>query len=108
MEASQSYKIEKQSSELEVHFVSSNVIQFSDPEAAQALIQDVLEHDDASIEQVVFNVRELNRVNSAFLGIFVQMSKTLHNLDKSFGVRGANPAIRKIMELTKLTPMMLD
>lgn len=108
MEAAKSYSIQKHNTDLEVKFISSNVMQFSDPEAAQSLIQDVLEHDDPTIERVVFNVQELNRVNSAFLGIFVQLSKTLQHLDKSFGVKGANPAIRKIMELTKLTPMIAD
>jgi anti-anti-sigma factor len=103
-----SYEINVAAGELDVRFTTKDVMFFGDPEMASQFVLSIMDHLDDSVEQVVLTLDGLNRVNSAMLGVFVDLSKRLHQQNIRFGIRGINPAIRKILELTRLTDMVLD
>lgn len=79
-----------------------------DPEIRAQILKIVMEQLSDSTKQVVLDLHNLDRINSAMLGFFVRLSKELEHRTIDFGVTGASPSVHKVMELTRLTHFLKD
>lgn len=81
---------------------------FGDPRIRDEMIETIMSELEEQTQHVVLSLDQINRVNSAVLGFFVQLDKTLGPRKISLGISGANVSIRKVMELTRLTRFLID
>ncbi|RJP35199.1 MAG: anti-sigma factor antagonist [Candidatus Omnitrophota bacterium] len=108
MENTAIYQVQKENSELRVCFVSNELAYFGDPEQSEQFVRDIIGQLTNEIGQLIMDLNALSHVNSSVLGVFVKLKKNLPDRDILYGIVGANPAIRKIMELTRLSWLLLD
>ncbi|HQQ00404.1 MAG TPA: STAS domain-containing protein [bacterium] len=85
-----------------------DVLSISDSEVRLAMLGQVLDEAKDPVDLVVLDLEHLSRINSAVLGFFVQLHKELDSRNIRFGVIHLSPSIAKVMELTRLTHIILD
>ncbi|MFC4810614.1 STAS domain-containing protein [Paenibacillus sp. GCM10023250] len=70
----------------------------------RAVMSRLIELDD---RELVLNLRELRYVDSTGIGILVSVLKARHAKDAPFAVEAVPPHIRKLFDMTGITPFLL-
>jgi anti-sigma B factor antagonist len=63
----------------------------------------VLKMVEKKVEQVIIDLRKVNTINSAGLGALVYVSSTVKKMNLSLAFANINTAVKKAIEVTKLT-----
>ena len=85
-----------------------DLIEFVDFETGQWFIEHVTSLTDTNSKRVMFDMNGLRKINSALLGLIVQICKEVNPQSIDVQVINVNPSIRKVMELTRLTHLLPD
>lgn len=78
------------------------------PKSRVAMLERILEQCGEETKTVILDLGSIERVNSAVLGLFVQLSKELDARHVGFGVANVKSAIVKVMKLTRLTHFLVQ
>ena len=78
------------------------------PKIRVAMLEGILEQCGAETKTVLLDLANIERVNSAVLGLFVQLSKEMDERHVGFGVANVKSAIVKVMKLTRLTHFLVE
>lgn len=104
-----SLTITNENTQVLITFLSGDdLIEFSDPGVQNEFLQKVLSKISGDTNLVLFDMTNLPRINSAMLGVLVQMQKEVHGNNIPVQVKGANSTVRKVMELTRLQHFLID
>jgi anti-anti-sigma factor len=85
-----------------------DMIEFADPETGETFISHIAQSTANGIQCIQFDMVGITRINSALLGLIVQVFKEVKPKGIEVRVVNTNPAIQKIMQLTRLTYLLQD
>lgn len=83
-----------------------DMIEFSDPETGEQFVSHITSASANGTTCVEFDMVGITRINSALLGLIVQVFKDVKPQGIDVRVVNANPPIQKIMQLTRLTYLL--
>lgn len=92
-----------------IRFTSDeDMIEFADPSTGEGFVNHITQAAASGIQSIQFDMAGITRINSALLGILVQVFKDVKPNGIDVRVINANPAIQKVMQLTRLTYFLHD
>ena len=96
------YHIQTNDNTLYVHFQGR--LQFEDHKEFKDLIHDII--PAAKQKQIVFNLSQMDFIDSSGIGMILLAHETIKEQEKSFYLSSAQGQVKRILELTRINDLI--